>query len=67
MAGDTEFSIDLAAKAVERMPGPVRDSHPTTSICYLRNISRCDGPIISFLSSRSTAARLPHNSDFAMP
>ena len=44
MAGETEFSIDLAEKAVDRVPGrsPPRPDDIDLLICC--NISRFDGP-----------------------
>lgn len=58
MAGDTEFGIDLAAKAIEECLA--RSAHGVGDIDLLicSNISRCDGPDHHFSFEPATAIRL---------
>ncbi len=58
VAGDNEFSITLAEKALAECLA--RSAHAPESIDLIvcANISRCDGPGLQFTSEPTTAARL---------
>jgi 3-oxoacyl-[acyl-carrier-protein] synthase III len=63
MAGDTEFSIDLAKKAIEECLGysKYKPGHIDLLICC--NISRCDGPL-RFTFEPNTSVRLKKHFGF---
>jgi amino acid adenylation domain-containing protein len=65
MAGETEFAIDLAARAVADCLE--RSAHEPGAIDLLIccNISRCDGPEFRFSYEPTTAARLQRRFGFA--
>lgn len=58
VAGETEFSIDLASHAVERCFQLSRYRPIDIDVIICCNISRCDGPNSQFTFEPSTAARL---------
>lgn len=58
VAGVSEFSIDLAAKAVERCLRNSRHGPGDVELLVCCNISRCDGPGFEFTFEPSTAVRL---------
>ncbi|HEX5159839.1 MAG TPA: 3-oxoacyl-[acyl-carrier-protein] synthase III C-terminal domain-containing protein [Ktedonobacterales bacterium] len=58
MAGEAEFSIDLARRAVERCFQLSRYRPEDIDIVICSNISRCDGPNSQFTFEPSTAVRL---------
>jgi amino acid adenylation domain-containing protein len=58
MAGDTEFSIDLATKAVADCLSRSAYGPADIDLLVCSNISRCDGPAYQFTLEPTTAARL---------
>lgn len=58
MAGVSEFSIDLASKAVARCLRNSRYTPRDIDLLICCNISRCDGPDFRFTFEPSTAVRL---------
>ena len=64
MAGVTEFSIDLASKAVARCLRNSRYEPRDIDLLICCNISRCDGPEFEFTFEPSTAVRLRQHFGF---
>jgi amino acid adenylation domain-containing protein len=58
MAGETEFSIDLAKKAVENCLANSKHEPGDIDLVICSNISRCDGPNFQVSFEPSTAMRL---------
>jgi amino acid adenylation domain-containing protein len=58
MAGDTEFAIDLAEKAVLECLARSAYQPKDIDLLICCNISRCDGPGMQFTYEPATAARL---------
>lgn len=64
VAGDTEFSIDLAKQAVTRCLRNSRYEPGDIDLLICCNISRCDAPGHHFTFEPSTAVRLRHDFGF---
>jgi 3-oxoacyl-[acyl-carrier-protein] synthase III len=64
MAGDGEYSIDLARKAVAECLALSRHRPTDIDLVVCCNISRCDGPENRFSYEPSTAMRLRHEFGF---
>lgn len=60
MAGETEFSIDLARKAVEQCLASSKYNPEDIDLLICGNISRCDRPGLQFTFEPGTAVRLQH-------
>jgi amino acid adenylation domain-containing protein len=58
IAGDTEFSIDLAEKAVAECLGRSTYRPEEIDLVICCNISRCDGPMFRFSLEPTSAARI---------
>ena len=64
MAGDSEFSFDLAVRAVEDCLSRSVYGPEEIDLLICGNISRCDGPDARFAFEPSTAARLVNRFGF---
>jgi 3-oxoacyl-[acyl-carrier-protein] synthase III len=64
VAGDTEFSIDLAKQAVVRCLHGSKYEPRDIDLLVCCNISRCDAPENAFTFEPSTAVRLRHHFGF---
>ncbi len=64
MAGETEFSIDLAKKAVENCLANSRYHPDDIDLLICSNISRCDGPNFQYSFEPSSSIRLKHHFGF---
>lgn len=64
MAGETEFSIDLAKKAVANCLDNSKYSPEDIDLLICANISRCDGPNFQVSFEPSTSVRLRHHFGF---
>ncbi len=64
MAGETEFSIDLAKKAVENCLANSKYHPEDIDLLICSNISRCDGPDFQFSFEPSTSIRLKQHFGF---
>ena len=64
MAGDTEFSIDLAKRAVADCLARSRYGPQDIDLLLCANISRCDGPHFRFTIEPSTSVRLKRHFGF---
>lgn len=64
MAGESEFSIDLARKALAECLARSRYGAGDIDLLVCCNISRCDGPGAHFAHEPSTSARLCHEGGF---
>jgi 3-oxoacyl-[acyl-carrier-protein] synthase III len=65
MAGETEFSIDLARRAVADCLAGSRHGPEDVDLVIASSISRCDGPHFRFTFEPCTAARLQEAFGFA--
>jgi amino acid adenylation domain-containing protein len=64
MAGETEFAIDLAKKAVANCLANSRYKPEDIDLLICSNISRCDGPQVRVSFEPSTSVRLKHHFGF---
>ena len=64
MAGETEFAIDLAKKAVANCLANSRYKPEDIDLLICSNISRCDGPQVRVSFEPSTSLRLKHHFGF---
>ena len=64
VAGETEFAIDLAERAILDCLKHSRYSASDIDILISANISRYDGPNFQFFFEPSTAVRLKHRLGF---
>jgi amino acid adenylation domain-containing protein len=64
MAGETEFSIDLAKKAVENCLANSRYHPGDIDLLICSNISRCDGPNFQYSFEPNSSIRLKHHFGF---
>ncbi len=65
MAGETEFSFDLAKQAVEQCLKNSRYTPADIDLLICTSISRCDGPNALFSFEPSTSLRLRHHFGFS--
>ncbi len=65
MAGETEFSLDLAKKAVEHCLANSKYMPEDIDLLICSNISRCDGPKFQVSFEPSTAVKLIHHFGFS--